>query len=546
MTHTSAKRRHVGRGEALARTSLFALALLATLTTCQRGESPPARRLLILGWDGASFRMMDPLLEKGHLPNVAELLARGQSARLQSTIVPISSAAWTSAVTGKTPGQTGVYDFFESNRGSNELHLVSSLSNHATPLWRLLTQRGRRSIVFGVPVTYPPEPIFGVMVAGMLSPFDAEYTYPPAFSDELRSRGFEPDLDVWREFRSVDRSHIRRQLKLKQEILIELLDEEPWDFAMLVFKSLDVISHGSYKNDFSKRVNLAYEWLDDILGAVLEVVEREKTDILLMSDHGFHEYRWGFNLYSWLVQRGYTTPRSDGNQVERPPGMPLEQTAKLAIENLRSRIQWERTVAFPTSRQGNCGTLRLNLSGREPLGTVLPEEVDSLLERLTNDLLSITMDGETPLVRQVLRGADHYPGPWSDQIPDLLFEVDEDWLVTTDTQRLAIMGRFHAPIPDHDRSGIFIAAGPSIASDNERGAIRVEDIAPTALHLLGEPVYEGLAGNVYLPLLRRRSTPQWTQEPRNFSSEAAAGSELFQTHELGELETRLRSLGYTK
>ena len=98
---------------------LSSLALLALASGCggrsagaSAAPGKPEHRLLVVGWDGADWRQIDPLLEAGRLPHLARLLARGVQARCQSTLVPISSSAWVGAFTGKHPGKSGVYAFF--------------------------------------------------------------------------------------------------------------------------------------------------------------------------------------------------------------------------------------------------------------------------------------------------------------------------------------------------------------------------------------------------------------------------------------------------
>ena len=115
---------------------------------CGRPDEPPRpepRRLLLIGWDGATFDLIDPLVREGRLPHLAGLLERGRSARLDSSIVPISSAAWTAAVTGYWPGNSGVYSFFEPIPDSYDVRPVSSHSVRAAPLWRLLSARDTAS-----------------------------------------------------------------------------------------------------------------------------------------------------------------------------------------------------------------------------------------------------------------------------------------------------------------------------------------------------------------------------------------------------------------
>ncbi len=503
-------------------------------------------RLLIVGWDGASFRMIDRLIDEGRLPNAKALLERGTSAVLESTIIPISSAAWTSAVTGKGPGQTGVYTFFATQPNSYDVELVSSRSNQAAPLWRILTWRGERSIVFGVPITYPPEPILGTMVAGMLSPFDAAYTWPPEFADELRGRGFEPDLDVWREQRVVRWDALERQLALKREIVTELLTEQDWRFAMVVFKSLDVVSHHSLEADFHDHVGPVYDVLDDVLGTLLETVGPE-TNVVLMSDHGFNSYAWGFNLHRWLANESYARRRADAPPVEVRAEDPLDVRERQVIRRLRGELNWSKTRAFAMQAEGNFGGIRLNLVGREPEGIVAAADAERVLTSLEERLRAIVMPDGAALVTNVFRGKDLYPGPHDALLPDLLFEAREDTQVFSDIDEQRVFGRMRTLEPDHDRHGIWIGAGPNIARARERGTAHIHDIAPTALHLLGHPVFAEMEGRVLSELLTGTPPVRAIAEADDPLARDApsGGARPFTADELDALARRLRALGYT-
>ena len=327
--------------------SCVLVALLAT--ACGGGSERP--RVLVVGWDGASYRMIDKLAREGRLPNAARLISRGSSTTLESTVVPISSAAWTAAVTGKGPAETGVYGFFEPIEGSYDIRLISARSNRATPLWRTLTMQGRRSIVFGVPITYPPEPILGTLVAGMLSPFRGTYTWPPELTDELRQRHFEPDLDVWKEARGVGWDHFWKQLDIKRDVLVEMLAEDDWDFAMIVFKSLDVASHLAYEADFEPHVAPIYERLDEILGELLDVVGSD-VDVLLASDHGFTVYRHGFNLHAWLLERGHAVRKDHVLGFTIDERAPLEWRGRQIVMQARNELDWSKSVAFRRHLRG--------------------------------------------------------------------------------------------------------------------------------------------------------------------------------------------------
>ncbi len=523
------------------------MVILTALAGCGgRQERAPRHRLLVVGWDGASYRMLDPLLEQGRLPNVAELLSRGARASgLQSTIVPISSAAWIAAATGRGPGETGIYGFFEPVPESYDVRLVSSRSNRAAPIWRILTTRGLASIVFGVPLTYPPEPILGAMVAGQLAPRDSSYAWPSELAAELRSRRYEPDLEPWLEPRAVDWRDVEAHLAQQREILLELLEKEDWDFAFAVFKSLDVVSHLSYERDFAAQVTPLYERLDAILGDLVQAAG-EDANVLLVSDHGFHVYHAGFNLHAWLLERGWSVRKEKVKGFTIDEGDPLERRERELVRQLRNELDWAKTRAFSFVTEGNCGAIRLNLRGREPEGCVAPEEADGLLAALAGDLESAVDAQGAKVVRSVWRTSELYPGPHRDALPDLVFALDPELQVFSDPEEAGVFGEYEKPVPDHDLWGVFVAAGPSIAPRETNGGDEppeILDLAPTCLHLLDQPIPSDMQGRVLTEFLRGLPEPRFV-EPGAEAKVRATPETPYTPEQLKELEAELRRLGY--
>ena len=531
--------------------SLIALGAACCLGCGSDGKvHVPEHRLLVVGWDGATYRMIDPLLRAGRLPHLASLIERGVSAHLESTVVPISSAAWTGMVTGKNPAQTGVFSFFEPVEGSYEVRVISSRSNRATPIWRTLTRRGLTSVIFGVPVTYPPEPIRGTLVAGMLSPDEADFAWPPAYAGTLRARGFAPDLGMWRREQPIlDPAVVERQLALKQEILLELLAREDWSLAWIVFKSLDVLSHQAFDGRVDGRVATLYERLDSILGALLEELGTD-VNVLVVSDHGFNAYPVRFHLNSWMIREGFSVLA--GGRVASPTGpMPLAEGRARAHKLRMEEFDSSRTRAYSTTSEGNFGSLRLNLAGREPRGAVARDTAQATLEEITARLGELRLPNAAPLVRRVWRSGELYRGRYGELLPDLLFEVDPSVAVVHDGRGPVLQDLEGGVFPDHDRHGILIAAGPDIARDAARSQASVFDVAPTALHLLGLPIYDDLSGVVRAELLRANAKVRKISESRDPPDDPLlrafleSGSEL-SADEIEQLERRLSATGYVK
>lgn len=502
---------------------------------------------MVIGWDGATYELLDPLVRAGRLPTVAKLLARGSSATLESTKVPISSAAWVGAVTGKTPGENGVYSFFEPVEGSYDVKLISSRSNQASPLWRILGWHGLRSIVFGVPVTFPPEKVEGLMVGCMLSPFDADYAYPKVLTQRLRERGFVPDLGAWRERQEVTFERVREQLAIKEQILHEMLREQDWSLAMIVFKDLDVWCHRAYDGKVDGLVAPHYELLDATLGRLLESVGPD-VDVILMSDHGFHTYHESFFIHPWLLEAGFAA-KSD-ELVHAPFADTQNLAEKRAVEHqaLMALLDLEHTAAFGLACEANFGGIRLNVKGREPKGFVAPEAVEETLVALERALLAWRAPGrEEPVVVRVHRAAQLYPGPFAARLPDLIFELDPRIAARSEPARVPY-GAHRNAFPDHALEGIWIQAGPSFAARAERGRVSIFDLAPTVLALFDLPVYSEMSGSVLQSEFAREITPR--RIPESADPVAARGYHPsdadFDPRGLEEVKSRLRETGYAQ
>ncbi len=527
----------------------YALACLLTLLgACSRapvpGRQKPVHRLLIVGWDGATWNTLDPLLQRGELPHLARLIQRGATGRLESTAVPISSAAWVGAVTGRTPGETGVYGFFEPVPGGSDVRLISSLSNRATPLWRILARNDMRSVVFGVPVTFPPEPIPGVMVSGMLAPPDAVYTAPPGFTRRFRERGFVPDLGIWRKEQQLTAETLAADNRVKREILLELMQSEDWDMFFVVFKNLDNLSHYVFTDDASPPIVALCRELDRILGDLVHAAG-ESANVIVLSDHGFHAYGQTFFPHAWLIEQGFAAARGTA-QRDTLLG-PLDQRRAREHARLMAELDLSKTRAYVGLCEGNFGGIRLNLRGREPHGAVEPAAAEGILVELEAALDGLrTPEGEKLVVR-TWRGRELYPGPHQDLVNDLIFETIPDVNASQALEATAFRRWTAGKAPDHSRTGILVAAGPSVTGIAERIDARIFDLAPTALALLGLPIYAEMDGRALTELLHGLPPPSTVEDASQARPDESSWiRRLPKAGSSPEVEARLRELGYTR
>ena len=144
-------------------------------------------RVLMLGLDGVPWSLLDPWLAEGKLPNLARLIAGGVRGNLRSTIPYVTAPAWTSCVTGVNPGKHGVLDFAVLPRRRATASTSSTRPRCGRGrCGRCSATPGKRVGMVNVPVTYPPQPVNGVLVACMLTPsLKSRFTYPDCLREEL-------------------------------------------------------------------------------------------------------------------------------------------------------------------------------------------------------------------------------------------------------------------------------------------------------------------------------------------------------------------------
>ncbi len=288
----------------------------------------PKRRVLLLGWDAADWRVIQPLIDGGHMPNLARLVERGVMGNL-ATLQPIlSPMLWTSIGTGKRPSKHGVHGFAEITPGSGEVRPISSRSRTTKAVWNILHQEGKACHVVGWWPSHPAEPLRGAMVSdfyqkataplGKPWPLPTGCVHPPELAAELaplRVHPHELEGDMLRAFvpqaPEIDQAKDKR-LGMLAKIVAEcasvqaaathiLATRRDWDFCAVYQDAIDHFCHGFMRyhpprldwvpaEDFamySQVVGGAYVFHDTMLGVLLELAGDDVT-VLLVSDHGFH------------------------------------------------------------------------------------------------------------------------------------------------------------------------------------------------------------------------------------------------------------------
>jgi predicted AlkP superfamily phosphohydrolase/phosphomutase/tetratricopeptide (TPR) repeat protein len=293
-----------------------------------------ARKVLLIGWDAADWKVIHPLMDAGKMPNVRRLIENGAMAQLATLHPPLSPMLWTSIATGKRPFKHGIHGFSEPLPNGLGIRPVTNLSRKCKAVWNILNQNGLRSTVIGWWPSHPAEPLRGVTVSdhyhrasrpirdktGPLHeiwPLLPGAVHPPELAQTLAELRFHPDelLPAMVEpfipkAAEIDQDKDKRLASL-MKILCEcvsihsaatwLIENQPWDFFAVYFDAIDHFCHGFMKyhpprqrwigeRDFElygNVVNQAYLFHDQMLGTLLDKAGPDTT-VILMSDHGFH------------------------------------------------------------------------------------------------------------------------------------------------------------------------------------------------------------------------------------------------------------------
>jgi predicted AlkP superfamily phosphohydrolase/phosphomutase len=549
-------------------------------------------KLLIVGWDGATFDITQPMAARGELPVLARLLAEGAWGPLHSTVPPVSPQAWSSFLTGVHPGQHGVLGFLGAPEGRfYRRPILSARDIQAPTLLQIAGEAGRRVAAFGVPMTYPPTPVNGIVVPEQHGP---PLSHPPGSWDEMVTAvgdPRDPATHVPYLFTQDKRGYVARQrelLEIQRQAAHWLLDRESYDLSIVVFTASDRASHFLWKYmdpthpdhqpQWSEALGDAlpdlYRRLDAILGELWERLDPDGT-LMVMSDHGFgplHKrvfanhllrergllavrplvYRAASVRYPWPLLRLFNgaARRLGLPHMALPIGRWQEPIDPQLYDpriffDTHLLIDWARTRVYSgnSAEQG----LFVNLRGREPSGIVEPgAEYEALRQELRQMLMAITdPDDGQPVMNHIWFREELYSGPWLERAPDLVVQLRNRYVLSPEFYVSDVVSPSLHISGTHRPQGICLLAGPSIQTGASLDHASIADLAPTALQLLGVPVPAHMEGRV----LEEAFAAEWMAahpvRRTAFSGEVAAGtgSELSE-EEVAAMEAHLRGLGY--
>ena len=478
-------------------------------------------KTLLIGLDGATFSVLDPLMEQGVMPFLQSFFAEGARAGLRTIVPPLTPPAWTSLMTGRTPGQHGVFDFFRMDSPtSRHIRFFNSNDVQCETIWSLASANGLRATTLNFPAMFPAPHISGYVVPGWVPWKQLRLAcWPDGLFDKLKAiPGFNPRelaMDIKLEEKATEGTsnyaelgpwielHKRREQNLFQ-VLRYLTEQDPSDLNAVLFDGVDKLQHLCWRflrpeddcplsEDWELQIRKLclqyFRCLDGLLKQLCDLAGPDAT-VLIASDHGFGPTYDVLHINTWLEQHGYLA-WSEAAQSRDTQG------ALLGVGQVAKHtwlLDWNKTRAFATTPTSNGIYIVVSQDGVSP--GVPATEYDAFVRKLSDELRQIpALRTDEPLVSEIWTRDEVFQGPHHDAAPDLTLLLRDGGLVSIlpspeAVSKRAVVSGSHRPV------GIFGARGPAIRRGVNGGELSILDIAPAVLYSLGLPLPEELQGRV--------------------------------------------------
>jgi predicted AlkP superfamily phosphohydrolase/phosphomutase len=501
------------------------------------------RKVFVFGWDAATWKIINTLRGKARLPNLERMIEQGSHGTLIAEEPLLSPSVWTTIASGKRKEKHGIFDF-----------AVTAKHIKCKRIWDILNETGHTVGIYGHFVTWPPTPVNGFMIPGLLAPTDD--THPPELSflrtvldeqgktkrnpfryvrDACKAMGYGLSLQnllqiVWFLVRRTLYLKKRLDIAWRQNFLgtlfrfnffMEQYRRLQPDYAFFHAHLTDVLGHlywrymdpGMFPGTPEEEVRsyhdilfAGYEFLDQLLGRFRKRFG-DHIDCVVISDHGMGAREGGVHAFHYAIDVPLLIERiGAGDRYRwfdhgflinylRPVG--LSESEMQGHEQVLSEAVFAET-------------------GRKVFN-VRREGVDHIFLQLNHDYKKledvlgapVTISGETCPLNELITSKEANVSGW------------------------------------HNPEGVFIAAGPDVRRGSDLGAIEQVDIVPTLLHLFDLPAGRDMDGSVLEHVFTRdyfETHP--VQYIDTYEKEGQDQADTSEVELTDEVRQRLRELGY--
>ena len=479
-------------------------------------------KCIVIGLDGATFDLINPLIKAGKLPAIKKMMEEGSHGVLESTIPPLTGPAWVSFATGKNPGKHGCYDFELPRDSLDEIETISSKDINSQTFYELLDREGKKCILINLPCSYPPR-IGGVVITDFLTR-GSDFVFPESLKQKV------PEL---KRYRVIPNHHANiskyiddvRELERVRFECAQKLFREDWDFFFILFQGTDWIQHKIYHRlvagecpaavKFYQELDCYMKWFMDNAGEV---------PILAMSDHGFCAYKKTFAINKWLMEEGYLKIKQGQSKSSTAKDRTTLKVPLFLVNHRRFFVIASffyrvfkgilppitpviraapdtPSIAFSilSSANGNCGGIYINAKERFSNGNIKAGDYERVREEIMAKLEQLTDKDGIRVFSSVLRREDIYSGGCLSKAPDIFLFSEEHLICPFDGGKEGVLSNEHSP------DGIFIAYGKDIRKGININNTKIIDLAPTILHLMKLPIQRDVDGRVLKEIFKEDS-----------------------------------------
>jgi len=483
------------------------------------------KRIIVIGFDGASWDFLDPWIAEGSLPTFRYLIQNGVKGCLESTIPPVTFPAWRCYSSGKNPGKLGVYGFTKFYPNALRVRVCNSTYFKSRDVWDYLGRAGLKVAIIDMPGTYPPKKVNGIMVSETPFPTN-DYVYPTEFRKTLKKINYKDFYEFEQLFLIAKRGKILKDIleviKSRFRLLNVLLEDSSYSFIHLTIFPTDAIAHYLWNSEESLEI---WKVIDMELKSIIQKInisnKKAKNYLFIISDHGMRLYKETFYLNTWLWKKGYLVLKK-------------RKTFKLICNHLFKMIVINILKAFP-HLSPYLKKILANSNILRTIGSLIFSPIEVISQNIDKRSKAIATSGGIYIINEkdknlrkklaieiaeklrhfkgrygkvmrcVYLKEDIYKGPYLNEAPDVVYVASNEYDIKYSLS-FKIFGGKHRWIATHKPEGIFIAYGYNI----KKGVIlspkiKIYDIAPTILHIFGVPIPKDMDGRVLKEIIEEKS-----------------------------------------
>lgn len=383
--------------------------------------SEQKKKVVVIGIDGLPHSLLTEYIRQGVMPKFRRIVENGSLYSMKSSLPEVSSVAWTSFMTGKNPGEHGIFGFMELDENYN-YRFPNFSSVQTQTIWEKLALP---AVVINMPGTYPAvRSLQGILISGFVALDLDQAVYPRRALAVLKDMGYRLDVKsgLAKESPEAFFQDLFEVVDKRMETIRHFFDEEEWQLFIAVITATDRLHHyfypdaleeGPYHSQFLR----LYRQLDDFLDLIFQKACAQHAVFMTCSDHGFTTIRSEVNINRWLMENGY-----------------------LQVKGNRQGL-----TGIDASSRAFCldpGRIYIHRRDRYPKGCVSDDEYPAIRDELVEKISALKFEGDA-VVARIYTNEEAFSGPHSRHAPDLYLLAHPGYDIKGAVNRPQVFGSSH-------------------------------------------------------------------------------------------------------